>query len=127
MKFINTRWHSLMDYGIAAVLLLPYTVNYYQMRDDTLVLAAVGFLILLYTSLTDYEYGLIKFISVKLNLAFDILCAIFLILIPFIFPLNHYHFYWPVLLGISEIIIVAGSSSRAYVVTKNDLNIISRP
>lgn len=115
--------HGILDYVAGTILILPWIVNYNSLEKDTWLLALVGAAIIVMSMITDYELSLIKLIPMKLHLFIDVVTGIFLILLPFLFPLHNYFLYWPVLFGILELIIVALSSARAYKVTKNDLNI----
>ena len=123
-KVINTRFHTVADYLVGSILLIPYTVNYFMHTEDTWILSALGIAIVTYSMLTDYELGLVKLIPMKLHLFFDFLSGVFLIVLPFIVPLHSYFFYWPLLLGICELIMIIFSSSKPYARNKQDLNII---
>lgn len=125
-KVINTRLHGILDYMSGFILILPWIIDYFAESRDTWVLASVGALTITMSLLTDYEFGLIKLIPMKVHLFVDVLCALFLILLPFVYPVYHYAFYWPVLLGIGELIIILLSSPKPYIKTPSDLN-ITRP
>lgn len=123
MKIINTRLHGIFDYLTAVALFMPWFSNFYTGGGDTRIFAALAGLTLLISLLTDYEFGLIKLIPMQLHLVFDVLSALFLITMPWTLPVYHYHFYWPVILGLGELLVVVLSSSKAYRVTRRDLNI----
>ena len=123
MKVINTRLHGMLDYASAFVLLIPWITDFYTGGTDTKVLATVGGLTILVSLCTDYEFGLLKFIPMKVHLAFDVLSALFLIGMPWLFPVNNYQFYWPVLLGIGELLVIVMSSSEPYRVRRKGYNI----
>lgn len=122
-KIINTRLHGILDYMSGFILILPWIVCYYEKNNDTWILASVGALTVIMSLITDYEFGLIKVIPMKIHLVIDVLTALFLIILPFAFPLYHYALYWPVLLGCGELIIILLSSSKPYITTARDLNI----
>lgn len=122
-KPISTRLHGLLDYVAGITLLIPWIVNFYEDNSDTWILAMVGLFILVTSLLTNYELSFIRLIPMKLHLFIDVVVAAFLIALPFIYPMYHYYLYWPVALGIGELLIVVLSSSRPFVVTKRDLNI----
>jgi hypothetical protein len=123
MKIINTKLHAILDYVIMFALVLPWLSDYYVKSKDTWVYAAIGGLIGLYSLFTDYEFGLIKLLPIKIHFALDIFLAFFLIISPFLFQLQHYYFYWPLSLGISLLIVVFFSSAAPYKITKRDLDI----
>src|SRR4051812_38432985 len=104
MKVINTRLHGMLDYLSAMVVLFPWFANYYTGGPDTRILAALGGITILVSLLTDYEFGLIKMLPMKAHLVFDVLSALFLLAMPWLFPLYHYAFYWPVVLGAAELL-----------------------
>jgi hypothetical protein len=123
MKIINTRLHGMLDYLSAMILLFPWFSNYYTGGPDTRILAALGGITILVSLLTDYEFGLIKLLPMKAHLVFDVLSALFLLAMPWLFPVYHYQLYWPVLLGAGGLLVVVLSSSESYRITKKDLNI----
>lgn len=122
-KPINTKLHGILDYVFGFILMLPWIVNYHGNSTDSVMIASVGALTLIMSLLTNYELGLIKVIPMKVHLVIDVLSGLFLIALPFLFPLYHYYLYWPVLLGAGELLIVILSSAKPFIVTKNDLNI----
>jgi hypothetical protein len=78
-----------------------------------------------YINLRQSIFGrLIKFLPMGGHLVFDVLSAFFLIALPWVFPVYHYQFYWPVLLGAAELLVVLLSSSRPYRTTRRDINIM---
>lgn len=120
-KPISTRLHGLLDYVAAIALVIPWIVSFYEDANDTWILALTGVAILMMSLLTNYELSFIRIIPMKLHLFMDVLVAVFLIALPFLFPMYHYYLYWPVLLGILGLVVVLLSSSRPFVVTKRDL------
>jgi len=123
MKIINTKLHGVLDYSIALALLLPWIVDYGHADEDTMMLASFGGLILFYSLLTDYEFGLIKLFPIKVHLLFDILVGIVLSFSPWLFDIGNYFLYWPSLIGIGELILVVLTETQPYRVTKKDLDI----
>jgi len=126
MKIINTRMHGIFDYAAGIILILPWIAGYFQNGSDTWMLALTGLATIILSIFTDYEMGLIKVFPMKVHLFVDVVAALFLISVPFLFPLVHYYLYWPVFLGIGELVIIVLSSSKPYVRSKHDMN-ITRP
>jgi hypothetical protein len=122
-KLISTRFHGLLDYAAAIALIIPWIVNFYEDTSDTWILALTGMFVMVMSLLTNYELSFIRLVPMKLHLFIDVLVAVFLITLPFVFPMYHYYLYWPVMLGVFGLIVVLLSSSRPFVVTKRDLNI----
>lgn len=125
-NLIPTRVHALLDYMLGFGLLLPYIVNYGMSEPDIQVLSALGTVVLLVSLFTNYEYSVMHLISMKVHLAFDIALGLLLIAFPFFFPNTQFFFHWPVVLGISLLILVIVSSSKPFVVRPKDLSIIQR-
>jgi hypothetical protein len=122
-KIISTRLHGILDYLSGFILILPWIVNFYEEGTDTWILAMVGMFTIIMSMLTNYEFGLVKLVPMRLHLAIDVLTALFLIALPFMYPMLHYYLYWPVLIGAVELLVVLFTSPRPFVVTKRDLNI----
>src|SRR5436190_853438 len=110
-KPINTKLHGIIDYAFAFVLLLPWITDFNQASRDTIMLSSVGILVVFTSVLTDYEFGLIKLIPMRVHLVLDILISIFLVATPWIFPVYNYLYYWPLLLGCFGLLTVLLSSA----------------
>jgi hypothetical protein len=123
MKFINTRLHGMLDYIIGATLAAPYIFEYYTNDTQSLVLMTVGGIIVFYSLMTNYEFGLIRLIPLKVHLWLDVIFGLFLIATPWLFPTFTYYMYWPVLMGILSILIVVFTKPLPFVVTPRDLDI----
>jgi hypothetical protein len=126
MKIINTRLHGIMDYVTAFVLILPWICMFNVKGSDTLIFTSLAAITALYSMFTDYEFGLIRLLPMKVHLVLDVAVAGTLIATPWLFPVTHYLFYWPVLLGILEIAIITFSSPDPYRKSQSDLD-ITRP
>jgi hypothetical protein len=124
MNTINTKLHGIFDYTFAFALLVPWIVNFHVTGSDTWLLAALGTLLILYSLLTDYEFGLTKLIPMRAHLFLDLLVGLALLASPFLLNMRHYVFYWPVLIG-AAIIATAFLSAYAipYNITRRDLDI----
>jgi hypothetical protein len=120
---INTRLHGIMDYVMAFVLILPWICMFNVKASDTLIFTSMAGVTALYSLFTNYEFGLIKILPMKIHLFLDVVVAGILIATPWLFPLTNYLFYWPVLLGIIELAIVVLSSSHPYRKEQSDLDI----
>jgi hypothetical protein len=120
---INTRLHGILDYSSAFILLLPWITGFYESGNDTLIFTLLGVATIVFSILTDYEFGLIKLLPMKVHLIFDTLSALFLIAMPWLFPVSHYQYYWPTLLGITELLVVILSSSQPYRVNVSETQI----
>jgi hypothetical protein len=123
MHLIRTRLHGLIDYGMGIILLMPWITGYFAGEKDTWILGLIGLVIILYSLLTNYEAGLMKFLPVSLNRLLDFIAGVALLFCSFLFSVNHYYFYWPLVLGCIMIVVSAVSSSVPYRISKRDTNI----
>ncbi|MCE3259163.1 MAG: hypothetical protein K0S12_804 [Bacteroidetes bacterium] len=122
MKIINTRLHGILDYLVAFVLILPWIVDHHSTAEDTWALASLGGLIFLYSFITDYEFGLIKLIPMRVHFVFDIIAALLLVTSPWLFQFEHYT-RWPAVVGLLYLVTIFLSSALPYRVTRRDLDI----
>src|SRR3954463_4133666 len=120
MKIINTRLHGILDYTSALILLLPWITGYYETSKDSLVFTLLGAGTIVFSIITDYEFGLIKILPMKVHLVLDTLSALFLIVMPWIFTVTNYQYHWPTLLGVLELLVVIMSTSQPYRVNKQE-------
>jgi hypothetical protein len=127
MNVINSKLHGVLDYASAFILLLPWITDFYPDSTDTMVLALVGAATVAYSLFTDYELGVIKVLPMKFHLALDVLNALLMIALPWLFPVHHYLFYWPVLFGCAELLIIVLSSPVAYQSRRRDVSRIDGP
>jgi hypothetical protein len=121
-RIVNTKLHGILDYITAFVLVLPWIVNYHSHNEDTWKIAATGGLIFLYSSITNYEFGLVRLIPMKVHLILDVVIALFLIATPWLFEFNLYT-NWTMFVGITSLLIVLLSSSTPFQITRRDLDI----
>jgi hypothetical protein len=76
--------------------------------------------------MTDYEFGMVKLIPMKIHLVFDFVSGLILVLTPLLFELYSYYMYWPAMIGAAMILLSVFSSSASYRITRRDLD-ITRP
>ncbi len=122
-RIINTRLHGILDYSSAFILLLPWITGFYESGNDTLIFTLLGIATIVFSVLTDYEFGLLKLIPMKMHLVLDTLSALFLIAMPWLFPVSHYQYYWPSFFGLAELLVVILSSSQPYRVKQSETQI----
>lgn len=108
---------------MAFTLLLPWIIEKGTTNTDTIVFSAIGFSIITLSLITDYEFGLMKLVPMKIHLIIDFLISLFIMAMPLLFPMINYYFYWPVILGLSGILITLLSSSTPYVHKRQDPDI----
>ena len=81
----------------------PWIFGFANGGAETYIPVIAGIMVLLLSTLTDYEYGLIKKIPMAGHLSIDVLTGIFLAISPFIFMFSHEVYLPHVILGILEI------------------------
>lgn len=103
MKWISTRTHGLLDYGVGALLILaPWLFGFERGGAETWVPVILGAGVILYSLLTDYELGALPVIPMNVHLALDFLGGLFLALSPWLFGFSEY-IAWPhVTVGLIE-------------------------
>jgi hypothetical protein len=107
MRFIPTAVHGAMDYlGGLMLIVLPLL----WMDDEGVPRAAlavpvgVGVLMVAQAFLTNYEWGVVRMISMPMHLAADAVVGLFLAASPWLFGFADY-IWWPhVVLGVGEIL-----------------------
>lgn len=103
MRFINRKFHAVLDY-MAGLLLIasPWLFNFSTLAEARWVAIAVGAVILMMSLLTDYEGGVFKTISMNTHLTMDVLAGLFLAASPWIFNFNDTVYLPHLLLGLLE-------------------------
>ncbi|HEX6416275.1 MAG TPA: SPW repeat protein [Candidatus Saccharimonadales bacterium] len=89
-RFIPTKVHGALDYIVAIALIFAPMIFGFQSVGGAAVMVpmVLGIGLFLYSLLTDYEWGVIKVISMPYHLMIDIAAAVLLLLSPFIFGFN---------------------------------------
>ncbi|MBV9912882.1 MAG: hypothetical protein JOZ93_09895, partial [Sinobacteraceae bacterium] len=63
MRFVPTRVHALLDYVLGVIVAgFPYVAGFADHDFTELGCVVLGLGLLLYSALTNYEYGAIRFI-----------------------------------------------------------------
>lgn len=103
MRFINTRVHGMLDYGMGVLLIAaPWLLNFARGGAETYVPVVLGVGVILYSLITRYELGVLKVLPMGAHLAMDFFGGLFLAVSPWLFGFNDY-IVWPhVLFGILE-------------------------
>ena len=112
MRFLPTTIHGVLDYlGGLLVIVLPFALGLQGSQKWTLVV--IGFLVLLYSALTDYEMGLVGYLRIRFHLLLDAVFGVAMLLTPWLldFPANA---RWPnYVLGVLALVLVAVTDVRA--------------
>ena len=104
MRIIPTGLHSMLDYAIGVQLMVsPWSFGFASDGAETIVLLAVGQLIILYSLFTDYNISLFNSISLKNHLLLDFVAGTFLIASPWIFGFKEIIYLPHLIIGIISI------------------------
>lgn len=87
LQFIPTKVHGVLDYIVAVALLFaPMIFGFQEVGGASVAIPMVlGAGLLLYSLLTNYEWGVFKVINMRYHLIIDMVAASLLTLSPFLF------------------------------------------
>jgi hypothetical protein len=86
MKIINRKFHAVLDYLSALVLIAaPWILNFSDSTSATLTAALAGILIIAMSVMTNYEGGLLRTIPMQMHLVADVILGIVLAASPWLF------------------------------------------
>jgi hypothetical protein len=112
MRFLPTMIHGVLDYLVGLlVIVLPFALGLQGSQKWTLVL--LGLLVIVYSVLTDYELGLVRYLRIRFHLLLDAIFGLAMLLMPWLldFPANA---RWPnYVLGVLALALVAVTDVRA--------------
>ena len=126
MRIIPTRIHGILDYVVAIILLLvPWLLNFDGQNAATYVLVTLGLTTILYSLITDYEWGPVKVLSMPTHLMLDMASGVILATSPWIFSFSDYIYMPHLLLGILEVIVSLMTKAVPYI-NREDQGIMER-
>ena len=107
MKIISTKVHGILDYLVGAILIIsPWLLGFSNGQAQTTIPVILGLAAILYSIITNYEFGIFKIIPFRIHLIIDALSGILLASSPWLFGFAD-HVYIPhLILGILEIVVV---------------------
>jgi hypothetical protein len=117
VRFLPTKVHGVLDYLVAiALILAPNIFQFAGMGGPAVWIPRVlGVVLILYSVLTNYEWGIFKVFAMPYHLVIDFLASLFLAASPFIFgfyrdPLN----VWlpHLVVGLAVILVVIVSQTQ---------------
>lgn len=111
LQFLNPTFHGILDYLAAgALIVLPFLLGF-EGIELWLSVAGGGGLIL-YSLITDYQFGLAKLVPYNLHLVFDVSAGAALLIAPFILGFGFAAMiYYPIMAA--GVFAVVGVSNRA--------------
>ena len=112
MRFLPTMIHGILDYLVGLlVIVLPFALGLQRAQQWTLI--GLGLVVVLYSAVTDYEMGLMRYLRIRFHLALDAVFGLAVLLSPWLldFPANA---RWPnYALGALALVLVAVTDVRA--------------
>ena len=101
---MNTRTHGILDYVVSALLALsPWLFGFANDGAETWIPVILGAMGLLYSALTNYEFGLVRIIPRSRHLALDVASGIFVAASPWLFGFSDRVFMPHLIFGLLEI------------------------
>jgi hypothetical protein len=87
VRFLPTKVHGVLDYVVGlALILAPNIFQFSSMGGPAAWTPRVlGVVLILYSLVTKYEWGVLKLVAMPYHLVIDFLAALFLAASPFIF------------------------------------------
>jgi len=86
MKLLSTKWHGILDYILAVLLIAsPWLFNFAENGMQLWVPVIAGILIIIYSMMTAYEPGLSDNIRMRTHLVTDMCVGVLLALSPWVF------------------------------------------
>jgi len=91
MRFIPTKIHGLLDYaGAVALIFSPMLFGFEHLGGPAVMIPrSIGFILIAYSLLTKYEWGLFKVLPMPYHLVVDVAGSLFLIISPWLFGFSH--------------------------------------
>lgn len=104
MRFISTKFHGVLDYLMAIILLAaPFLLNFANGGAAQYVPMTIGVMMILMSIFTNYEAGMSKSIPMSTHLTVDVLAGIVLAISPWLFGFSSEVYLPHLIFGILEI------------------------
>ena len=106
MRFLPTRVHGMLDYGMGALLIAaPWLFGFAGDADGaaTWVPVVLGLGVIAYSLLTDYELGAVRKIPMPTHLLLDLGGGVLLALSPWLFGFADWVWVPHLVLGLLEV------------------------
>ncbi|MGV1873737.1 SPW repeat domain-containing protein [Agrobacterium rosae] len=112
MRFLPTMFHGFVDYVVGlGVIGLPFFLGFNEVPRTVLIV--LGIAVLLYSLLTDYELGAVRFLRIRFHLLLDGLFGAAMLVSPWLFdfPVDS---RWPVyVIGVLALVLTMTTQIRA--------------
>jgi hypothetical protein len=101
---LSTRLHGILDYLTGAFLMVaPWVLGFARGGLETGVMVTIGAAIVLYSLLTDYEFGVVRRIQMPLHLWMDGIGGLLLAGSPWIFAFDQVVRFPYLVIGVLQI------------------------
>jgi hypothetical protein len=112
MRIIPTMAHGVADYVVGIfVIALPFLFEF--TGNTRTVTIALGVVVLLYSLMTDYELGAVRFLRIRFHLLLDAVFGVVMLAMPFLFDVGSAS-RWPFyVVGIVALVLTATTKIRA--------------
>jgi hypothetical protein len=117
IRFLPTRVHGALDYLVGVALLLAPNIFQFGSVGGAAVWVprALGVVLIVYSLVTRYEWGVIKLVNMPYHLMIDLAASAFLAASPFIFGfINQSPNVWlpHIVVGVTVILVVAVTQTQ---------------
>jgi hypothetical protein len=117
IRFLPTRVHGLLDYLVGVALLLAPNIFQFGSVGGPAVWVprALGVVLIAYSLVTRYEWGVLKLVSMPYHLMIDLAASVFLAASPFIFGfISQSPNAWlpHIVVGVTVILVVAVTQTQ---------------
>ncbi|MFP3547008.1 hypothetical protein SB748_26640 [Rhizobium sp. SIMBA_035] len=112
MRIVPTVLHGIADYVVGLIVIgLPFFLE--LSGAPRMVLIALGVIVVLYSLLTDYELGAVRFLRIRSHLLLDAIFGVAMLLSAWLFDLPT-DTRWPVYaIGVVALILAVTTQIRA--------------
>lgn len=105
MRFIPTRVHGALDYLVGVLLIAaPWLFNFSGTEAATWTTVLIGAGTIVYSTLTNYEFGVAPVISMPTHLGIDGMAGIILIVSPWLFGFSNAVWEPHLVIGVFELL-----------------------
>lgn len=120
MRIIPTRIHGILDYLVSVILIVtPWLLGFNGPNTATYILVALGIVAIMYSLITNYEWGAVRVLSMPMHLMLDLVSGFLLAISPWLFGFSKYIYLPHLLLGILEILVSLMTDPIPYGIRKD--------
>ena len=120
MRIIPTRIHGILDYLVALIFIVtPWLLGFNGPDTATYILVALGIVAILYSLITNYEWGAVKMLPMPMHLMLDLASGFLLAISPWLFGFSKYIYLPHLLLGILAILVSVMTDPIPYGIRKD--------